>query len=120
MLSSTEFIQKEEAAEKNDQRNPEVEVGGDGAEHVAGTVVFAGRHCRLRMGLLNLGCHLRGRSGESQRLGICVCDVEMYTLKAVVLIAFCPVRPQISSSQVNPDHVLLSSALGGVEMGRLR
>jgi hypothetical protein len=54
-VSSTEFIQKEEAAEKYGERDPEVEVGGDGAKHVAGSVGRARRHCSLGIELAESG-----------------------------------------------------------------
>jgi hypothetical protein len=33
-MDSTELIQEHETANKNDQRNPEMEVGGDGAKQI--------------------------------------------------------------------------------------
>ena len=48
-MISTELIQEDEAAEQHGEGDPEMEVGDDGAEHVAGSVGLAGRHCSLRM-----------------------------------------------------------------------
>ena len=50
-MSSTELVQEHETANQDDQRNPEVDVGGDGARKIAGTLDFSGRHRSLGMEL---------------------------------------------------------------------
>lgn len=52
-VMSAEFIQKHEAANEHDERNPEMEVGGDGPKQIAGSVGLAVRHCSLELSLLN-------------------------------------------------------------------
>jgi hypothetical protein len=41
-MRSTELVQKEEAADENAERDPEVKIGGDGAEQVAASGVVGG------------------------------------------------------------------------------
>jgi hypothetical protein len=55
MVSSTELIQEEEAAEQHTERNPEMKVGGDGAKQITGTGSLAGRHCSLGMEFADSG-----------------------------------------------------------------
>jgi hypothetical protein len=52
---SAEFIQKHEAADEDSERNPEVDVGGDGMKQIAGTVGLAGRHWSLGMEVAESG-----------------------------------------------------------------
>ena len=39
-MSSTEIVQEEETANEDDQWNPEMEVGGDGAKQIHGSSAF--------------------------------------------------------------------------------
>jgi hypothetical protein len=49
-MSSTELIQEEETADEDDERNPEVDIGGDGAKQTWVSSGFgSGRHCHLRL-----------------------------------------------------------------------
>jgi hypothetical protein len=69
-VSSTEFIQKDEAAEKNGEGNPEVEVGGDGMKEVAGRAVRRdGQDLPPPVALPNMKPHLRQGTIRSQRQG---------------------------------------------------
>jgi len=48
--SSTKSIQKRESAKENTERNPEVDVRGDGAKKIAGrTVVALRQYCDLEL-----------------------------------------------------------------------
>jgi hypothetical protein len=54
-MNSTELIQKHEAAEENDEGNPEMKVGEDGAKQIAGSGRLAQRHYSLGMRLAESG-----------------------------------------------------------------
>jgi hypothetical protein len=59
LMSSTQLIQKEESAGKDEQRNPKMDVSQDRAQQIAGTAGGRVGHDWTSMRLLNLDSHLR-------------------------------------------------------------
>jgi hypothetical protein len=54
-VNSTELIQEYKAGEKHAERDPEMNVGEDGAKQIAGSVGLAQRHSSLGMEIAESG-----------------------------------------------------------------
>jgi hypothetical protein len=58
-MRSTEFIQEQDAAYENHQRNPEMDVRRDGAKQIAGNRALGRHFADLDSMTVNLDCNLR-------------------------------------------------------------
>jgi hypothetical protein len=82
---SPEPIQQEHSAEQDTKGDPEVKVGCNGAIQVSVSFASVRQYCGLTVEDLGKNAKailgMEGAAVNVQR-GICVCDVEMYTLEA--------------------------------------